>query len=459
MVRYFLRALKWMAILVLGVTLVVLGCWLLLPDEDLYPEAKKLMEARPTVAPEKNAYYLLWGLTAAPELNGHEVGRRIVAAHEQAIRDRGLYAKFDPAPLLGDSPFKRRSPTGLYCRSRGETASCLSALREHQTQLEREIREQFTYLQRYRALREFPEYEEAMTPAPFLLPSYQDYLYFTELVGASIVFDAESEAKRPAAFQDLGGEIQLWKRLVRDSDNLVSKMTYVAGLFKNYQLLSELLVEYPEIARQHPDLLARMTAPLESAHTDMTRALGGEFRVGARVLSKVADSVDLPEGVAPDSTPTWIQHLVYRPNATINLRYEQFRREIDEYKPGRQSGGEDQASSVGYRFSYWDPRWWLYNPVGKILVSIGPPSYRPYADRVLDLAGYSRLLELQRKVALERISPENLTAFLAATAPGLLNPHTGQPMSYDSAAHVISFMPRSPNYTQKGMPLQVKLGR
>ena len=60
-----------------------------------------------------------------------------------------------------------------------------------------------------------------------------------------------------------------------------------------------------------------------------------------------------------------------------------------------------------------DPRTWLYNPVGKVLASTTALQYSSYAYRLHDLVGYSRLVELQRQIALNHTPPEKIAEFVA----------------------------------------------
>ena len=72
------RCIKWLLSGIAIIALVVLACWILLPDETLNPDAQRIIEAKPTVPPEQNAYYALWGLKASPELAAADLGRALL---------------------------------------------------------------------------------------------------------------------------------------------------------------------------------------------------------------------------------------------------------------------------------------------------------------------------------------------------------------------------------------------
>ena len=77
------------------IALVVLACWMLLPDETLNPDARQIVEAKPTLPPGQNAYYVLLALKASPELDPFDVGRQIVAAQASAIQAQGYWVDFN----------------------------------------------------------------------------------------------------------------------------------------------------------------------------------------------------------------------------------------------------------------------------------------------------------------------------------------------------------------------------
>lgn len=462
-----LRFLKWLLVGMVGLVLLVLACWFLLPDETLTPEAREILEAKPTVAPEQNAYYALWGLTAAPELDPFQVGRKIVDAQMAAVREKGYWAQFDPSPFEGATTYRRRVPSGALCKSRGETAHCLTALRAHRSELVAELAAKDVYVRRYRALRTHPHFENVMTVtsvAPML--DWGAILEIAELVDASIAFDMERPAQRVAALTDLLEEIKLWRRVSREADLMIDRMISPVLLHRKYRLLSELLAEYPDVASEQRDLVAQMSAPLTAADTDLRRALSGEFRYGAFML-KNQDSQGLPsvfsaEAQEPSKSDKYFARRLFKPNATINLNFDNFRvaGELYSRSAAEIQSGRDAFAKTAYRFSYFDPRWWLYNPIGKIMVSMAMPDiYGSYSDRLHDLVGYTRLVELQRQIALNHIARDQVSAFVAGVDVGLHDPYTGQAMTYDAATQTISFSPKSPNYSKRGAALAVTLTR
>lgn len=457
------KALKWLLVTALGLLVLLLACWFLLPDETLHPEARNILAAPPRVVPEQNAFYLLLGLPASPELDQFQVGRKIVAAQVVAVREQGYLARFDPSSFHGAKPYQGRIPSVLYCHSSRSTAHCLTALRAHRSELEAERRTQDPYVQRYRALRNYPHFEETTTPAgfaPFI--DWQTVLVLGELVDASIAFDMEHPERRAAALAELQQEITLWRRVGREADFLIDRMLIAVLLHHKYRLLSELLTDYPAIADQHRALVAQMTAPLTLADTDLGRVLNGEFRVGALEVENMVQEPKLTPRIGPDQEPSrWTEKLALRlcmrPTATLNLIFSQLTRSGNFYaQSASQIASRTDAIFETYQISYLDPRLWLYNPMGKILVSL-PGSTQSYSLRLHDLAGYTRLLELQRQIAAAQLPDERVGPLLASVDASLRDPYSGQPMTFDPVSRTISFRPKDEANAKIG-PLSVKLG-
>ncbi|MEI8324748.1 MAG: hypothetical protein WCH44_05160 [Betaproteobacteria bacterium] len=461
-----LRFFKWLLLGTVGLVVLVLGCWFLLPDQALNPEARKILEAQPVVPAQQNAYYALWGLTASPELDAFAVGRKVVDAQVAAVREKGYGAQFDPASIEGTTTYRRRVPAGTFCKSRGETAHCLTALRAHRGELLAELAAKDVYVRRYRGLRTYPHFEEAMavtSAAPTL--DWSGIREISELVDASIAFDMERPAQRVAALTDLLNEIKLWRLVGNEADLLIDRMAPAALMYSKYRLLSELLAEYPEIASEQGELVAQMSAPLTAADTDLRRALNGEFRGGAFLLQSL-DSKGLPYVLsAPDQEATtfesYITRRLFKPQATINLNFENLSAVAEFYagSAAQIQSGRDAFSKTRDKISYFEPRWWSYNPIGKILASVAQPDIGRYSDQLHDLLGYTRLLELQRQIAMNRLARDQVCPVVANAGVGLREPYTGQSMNCDSVKQIISFAPKGSNYTKPGVALSVTLTR
>ena len=98
-----LNVLKWIAGILLGFIIIVGLCWWLIPDEELNLEAEKLMAIAPAPPAAKNAYFMIYGFAASPELDPHAVGQQIVAAHDRIVASEKDLSKFKLEPFFWDS--------------------------------------------------------------------------------------------------------------------------------------------------------------------------------------------------------------------------------------------------------------------------------------------------------------------------------------------------------------------
>jgi hypothetical protein len=442
------KTVKWsLGILAAFVSGIVMS-WVLLSDEALNPDAKLVLEAEPRIAPEQNAFYALWGFKASPELDAFEVGKQIVSAQAAALRSGGFTATFAPNAYWGTKPLQDNSMPLRYCKGMSEKQSCLTALGENRKVIETKLREQDLYVQRYRALRRYTQYEDAMAPTHNMpvLP-WQTVTKVGELVDAKIVFAMTEPPKRAAALAELDAEIVLWKTISRDASTILSRLMATAQLGRKYRLASELLTEYPQIANEHRDIVAKITQPLTLEDINMQRMFEGEFRYTALAVHSVRYDANINSAGAAELSvrPAWLaapwEAVTYKRNATINMQHRDMTASGNFYS---QSAGEilTQQSEFSEKLNHYKPfrpSTWLYNPAGKILTSIVTPQYRGYAYRIHDLAGYSRLVELQRQAALKGAPTAKAGELIAAADINLLNPYSGKPMDFDAAAGTISF--------------------
>jgi hypothetical protein len=132
----------------------------------------------------------------------------------------------------------------------------------------------------------------------------------------------------------------------------------------------------------------------------------------------------------------------FRANATLNESFRYFKELLQFMAKSPKDVFEGHQALMAQqekagRFTLRDI---FYNPVGRIINSISPPHYFEYAFRVDDVIGYSRLLDLQRRVIEAGVAPDKIAPFVATAGPGLMNPYTEQPMQWVAATKRISFL-------------------
>jgi hypothetical protein len=97
------------------------------------------------------------------------------------------------------------------------------------------------------------------------------------------------------------------------------------------------------------------------------------------------------------------------------------------------------------------------DPFCKILVSGAAPNFSDYSFRLHDLTGYSRLIELQRRMVEGDVRPEKFAEFLAGAGRALMAPYAGKPMEWNEANGTISFAGHGKRFLKDGRMI-VELG-
>ncbi len=453
--RKFFSIVKWLAVLTAGIIVSTIVCWLLIPDEPLDQGVVDLMASVELPADEDNMYFMLWGLRAAPSMTSHTAGRRLVAQHEAQLDAHGELKDFRPEDFLGAEPFVIKPATG-NCDEK--IPDCLRHYQALQPQLEEDLEKYYLPLLRYRGLREYPHFSERVysytITSPF--PEYQTVAAMGNLVDAQIAVLVASPATRAVALEELAQEVIVWRRVFMQNDMLVTHMIANAMLHRKYRLASEIMRDYPDIARAYPQHMAEITAPL-APDGSLKRALETEFRMGFHLYRDI--DRDFRKGNDNNKAGDFLSRVLvaggaYKANATINLQYARHRDTVTllEKHPrdilATVAANEEQEEDDG--FNPWSPRVLFYNPVGKVLHSIGSPDMSHYQFRVYDLVAYSRLLELQRRIRYEGIETERMPQYLAQAAPGLRNPYTDAAFDWDATARTLSFAGHGKRFLTEG---------
>ena len=361
------RVLKWLLYLLGSLMVVVIACWWLLPDEDLDPGAQKLIVGPPAPPAAQNAYFMIWGLRASPEIDAHAAGQQIVAQHERVLAEKGNISDFKPDTFLGANPLSFDSSSK---RCDIEKQRCLKVYQAMQPQIEADSAKYALYVERYRAIRGYAQFSETvmtMTPATPLPFSYQDLTRLSELADATVALRVASSVTREAALDELGAEIASWRRILANSDALITQMICVAVLQRKYRLTSEIMSTYPELVRQFPARMVQITAPLLAEETNLVRTLGGEFRFTAHLYR---DLTRLNEQAEEDDFLGKLYGSLsmaggYRPNATINRAYSLYQENAQLYAktPKEVLAGHVAVSLKQNEFNLWAPSVILYNPI------------------------------------------------------------------------------------------------
>jgi hypothetical protein len=439
--RIALKIFKWLAIGIVSLVIIVVACWFFVPDEKVNPEGEKWLARQAAPPAEQNGYFLLWGLLASRELDPHETGQKIVAEHErQLATDIGL-AKFKPETFLGAQPLKAKA-TRKRCQI--EIEKCLPFYQVTRTDYKTDIANHALQMERYRSLRGYPKFSEKVMTYTVTspLPYYSTFSTMSDLVDADIGFNIATPATRKRALEELALEIELWRRIARESDALITQMIAVNLLNRKYHLASEIMEAYPEVVRQHPDKMAEITAPIPLNESTLTRPLQNEFRLFAQLFgnldraSKIMYSNEDFNGKLQDAM---LRVGAFKPNASINQAYIRFDETIKLCNKSPKEAVAGRAALMErLSTAEWKPQTLLFNPIGRMLEVDSAPDFTSYAYRLFDLVGLSRMVELQRRSIVEARPTGRLPN--RPVKDVLANPYTEQPFDWDVAKGTISFI-------------------
>jgi hypothetical protein len=221
-------------------------------------------------------------------------------------------------------------------------------------------------------------------------------------------------------------------------------MVKSAQLRADLNVLSEFIDRYGA-PKKHAARIVAALQPLTDRENEMATAMRAE----ASAMDSVRDRSLL---IAAADTEQWAvgrlgAYLVmpfYQPNATFN-RYAHawaFQMEMArvpaaqfvEQLAAHERRYQEEFANVGIHWYDW------YNPIGKILFSIGSPSsFAKFPARMHDLDGLIRLVALQAQIRQRTIPDGKIVEYLAEAGPQYQDPYTNTPMRWNATNRSLSF--------------------
>jgi hypothetical protein len=410
--------LKWVAIAVVAVFLAFVAINLL--DEDLDPQAAAYGKPRAAKVPDaENGYYAMLAMDASDGADG--------AAYAKAWLDEARAAARDgrrPKP-----PAREQAKRPELCEPR--ESSCLTAFRGKGGQAAQELEPFREDLARYETLLGFKQFEEVLD-YPFgpdsEIPRYAPMARTQRAYLLRVTLDIEA-GRVEEGVAALERELAWQRLLLAESRMLISKMVAAAGYWRDLSFIANLLeTRSAELARFLPRLRT-MLAPIDARALSLAQAVETEF--GFAVASYSQISKDREGGWDAES---WYLGgpLLYKPNATTNHLYRYYTALNGSVfgAPAHRVAAEWDAFSAAWH----DFRWWrsIYNPVGKILLSVSMPAWNDYPLRLHDLDALSRLVALRVELLASAVMPERVAETVASSDRRFHDPYTGKPMRWDA---------------------------
>lgn len=413
-----------------------------LSDEPLKPEVKKALAWQlPEQALDNNGYLILLGMDAPTDQDAYQVGKKKLEAELLRYQTTQNTQKEPPSTSEPQDHKLLNELQSNFCDYK-KVQNCVDFYLKQNIAHDNALFESSKTLEnRYDAIKLNETYIEVTPPllSAFLLPPYQYLVYASELVRIKVVLDV-SAGKLDKGIERWLENVAFSRRLLRESNSLVSRMIAVSLLQRDIRILSELITTYPQLATQYAEQLKANLASISAPEYSMKKVLIFERNWSLPIVGGIKNE-DLNDTYTDLSV--WrkkVTGLFFQPNAAVNLFYnwgtirlmlaDSDARHLDETK-AKIYAQQKELLGFGYEHLY------LKNPIAKILLQVsGTELYEGYIERQHDTDGYISLVGLQVALAVDKaITQEQISEIL----PKFTNPYTGQPMVFDREHNQIIF--------------------
>jgi hypothetical protein len=436
--RFTIKIVSVIALLALAIALTsfAVNC----RDAPLNAEAKALLElpADPYL-PGDNIYDSMAGFNAPTAQSVVTAGEARISEYNLAF-DWKLAHPTDPAAYItnpdpnelkfgGTSDFCRSPPSSVWAETRNhrpDIAALLSANQE--------------LYQRYLGLHRLRGYHETARPSylpPFFVVSQPVRCLF--LADFANRFQTGSLQQQRAAIDDLSQDLRIWMAMLRGDGTLLSKMIAAASLHRDLMVLAELVTDPSSDMMLFEGEQAGVLTPFPTTDWNIGNAFGAEFRAMVPLFIQMTSKTWAMSGT-DEARATWWQRLglafqmhFFKYNATENLSAGQmvqltklalsdphgFSIAKEAYRAWLRENETPHSPSV------------LFNPVGKILVSIAAPAYPDYLLRTYDVAAFQRLVYLVYQIRRQGIELSEIPKFIKQHPEWSTHPVDGTPFRWN----------------------------
>lgn len=408
-------------------------------DEPLRPEVRRAMEWQlPPAAYDDNAYLILLGMNEPAEHDAMDTGKRVL---ENELLQYKSYLKNHTAssPPVPSGTFSMKESLCDYQRQK----NCVEYYLAQDSNVRQQLIEKNQFLlDRYRAMQKSRNYVESIPPyIHALLPSFSNVMNAAKLEHVLVISEI-TQHQYDLAVQRLVENALFSRKLLRNSDTLISHIIALAMIKNDMYIVSELLQKYPQLV-QYSEQFAEILAPISTKEYSIAKTF--EWERKHSLNSMVLLRHDLANNLEKEKKGYMnrVISFLYNENATMNLAYDLYgeRIKVATAEAYQLDDAVDKAE-VGKRKLYGSSiaeLIYLNNSAGKIFLRVAEPDFTVYVERQHDMEGYVRLVALQYKIIAESIKAENIPDFLKKSGREYANPYTLEPMQWDSEKLELSF--------------------
>ena len=413
-------------------------------DESLRPEVAQALDWQPPAkAFDDNGYLIVLGIEAAASQDPATLGAQVL--RQELGRFEALRTHHQPTPLEPSRPELVERHPGLGDMGCNYTAqaNCVDFyVRQDRAQVAYLLAAHKRLIDRFEAIWRAKHYTEVVPPLNAVVTSH-----------ISVLRDA-SELQRIQAILDIAGNrtneglsrfasnAAHSRRLLRESNTLISHMVALGLVHRDIRILSELLHRYPSLAKQHAALIDPVLAPISGAPYRLTRGFQHERALRLQVLSPLAHA-DAKSMVGPGNGvfTQWFVAMNYLPNATLNDAYalSTLILKLAEADPSQLDAVKQEIRARYAAYAQIDHTFFTRrNGTGRTLNAVGEIDFAKYVELQHDLNAFIAMVAIQRTAA---------PGVPASLAPWPMDPYTGQAMGKDAVSGDLVYDGRQPAST------------
>ena len=379
-------------------------------DEELKPEVAQALAWKPIDnAYEDNGYLTLLGIEAPAEMSATQVGTRMLKAELARYVSMQKDHKETPAPEPNPAEVDDYIDWADNRCDYQKQANCIDFyLQQGADTLSFVMLSQQRLTARYNEIWGAKSYVEVIPPlVTSQIPKYSLLTQASELERIQAILDI-SEGKLEQGVTRFARNASYSRRLLRESNILISHMVAVAMMQRDTRILSELMAKYPKIATQYAAQLAPVLAPISAPEYNLKKAFIYERDMGFQMMNSL--KFITPTELSGDKTNSFLKlynWLGFQGNATNNALYEQSKwfvklaevntAELDAVK-AEIAQNQLNDFEIDYRF------FTIKNPIGRILIEVAQPDYTSYVERQHDLNGYLHMVDFQLSLLAGKVT-------------------------------------------------------
>ena len=342
--------------------------------------------------------------------------------------------------------------TALRCPP-GE-ADCFTWYQQHRADIKAQISRYQPLLQRANAAAQAKQFSN---PLPFYLlfdlPPYA-WLTRTQELNLALATLQWLDGRPEKAIATAVQTSLLRQRLAESSNSLVTSSVALAMQYRELRWLSNatnhITPQTPSTITSAIDQMLLVAAP------NLSSAIDGEKQFAAGVYASLQGGSSGDHSLLNwnDAPGFWerlwnrVVNVGFLHGETVNATIQ----DLEQIQAISQLPADQQNTAFAHYQTELDavtnscgaPWQRMRNAVGSCLIGMSASVYGTYLQRVTDINGFRRLVQLQRKAMAESVTAADMPAWLNQSPPELRDPYTLGPMQWDAASNSLVFEGKAP---------------